>query len=177
MEFPVFQQIRICSHFCIFAIDLPSELLADCAMEQNYPCLKADHVFTLEIPRTGLLLPDSKKFLNDFSAINIDPKELQQSGMECFDLQSEIAQQYEINILIKDAYTLSVLSDGNCYFNSSGKWKIPTESSGNTLSGILTSLLGQGYQPQEACILGVHLHGLAEDLVAVKIHPTVMISF
>jgi len=36
--------------------------------------------------------------------------------------------------------------------------------SGDTLTGILLSLLSQGYKPEEAAILGVYLHGLAGDI-------------
>jgi NAD(P)H-hydrate epimerase len=38
--------------------------------------------------------------------------------------------------------------------------------SGDVLTGILTALLAQGYSPENAAILGVHLHGLAGDMAA-----------
>ena len=39
-----------------------------------------------------------------------------------------------------------------------------TAGSGDVLTGIITSLLAQGYTSEEAAILGVYLHGLAGDL-------------
>lgn len=51
-----------------------------------------------------------------------------------------------------------------------------TAGSGDTLSGILASLLGQGYSSHEACILGVYLHGLAGDLAIKNIHPHSLIA-
>ena len=67
-----FQQISDSLPLSIFAVDLPSGFIADRAMDENYPCLKADHVFTFEIPKTGLLFPASQKWLNDFSIVKID---------------------------------------------------------------------------------------------------------
>jgi len=36
--------------------------------------------------------------------------------------------------------------------------------SGDVLTGIVTGLLAQNFNPTEACILGVYIHGLAGDL-------------
>ena len=43
-----------------------------------------------------------------------------------------------------------------------------TGGSGDVLTGILTSLLAQGYSSKEACLLGVYLHGMAGDIAAEK---------
>jgi NAD(P)H-hydrate epimerase len=41
-----------------------------------------------------------------------------------------------------------------------------TGGMGDVLTGIVTSLLGQGYCAWDACRLGVFIHGYAADLVA-----------
>jgi NAD(P)H-hydrate epimerase len=41
-----------------------------------------------------------------------------------------------------------------------------TAGSGDVLTGIITGLLARGYKQQDACVLGVYLHGLAGDLAA-----------
>ena len=41
-----------------------------------------------------------------------------------------------------------------------------TAGSGDVLTGILTGLLARGYKSQDACIVGVYLHGLAGDMAA-----------
>ncbi|HQW84028.1 MAG TPA: NAD(P)H-hydrate dehydratase, partial [Ferruginibacter sp.] len=41
-----------------------------------------------------------------------------------------------------------------------------TAGSGDVLTGILTGLLTQGYQPEQAAIVGTYLHGLAGDIAA-----------
>ncbi|EKC73432.1 YjeF protein [human gut metagenome] len=41
-----------------------------------------------------------------------------------------------------------------------------TAGSGDVLTGIITGLLARGYKQEDACSLGMHLHGLAGDLAA-----------
>ena len=44
-----------------------------------------------------------------------------------------------------------------------------TAGAGDVLTGILLSLLAQGYTPDVAVKLGVYLHGLAGDLAAADL--------
>jgi hydroxyethylthiazole kinase-like uncharacterized protein yjeF len=74
--------------------------------------------------------------------------------------------KYSLNMVLKGAYTIVCSPLGNCYFNPTGNPGMATGGSGDVLTGILTGLLAQGYNPTEACILGVYLHGLAGDLAA-----------
>jgi len=74
--------------------------------------------------------------------------------------------KYGLNIVLKGAYTVVCSPLGNCYFNPTGNPGMATGGSGDVLTGIITGLLAQGYNPTEACILGVYLHGLAGDLAA-----------
>jgi NAD(P)H-hydrate epimerase len=43
-----------------------------------------------------------------------------------------------------------------------------TAGSGDLLTGMILSLLAQGYDPADAAITGVYLHGLAGDIAAEK---------
>ena len=44
------------------------------------------------------------------------------------------------------------------------------------LTGMIASLLAQGYAPVDAARIGVYLHGLTADLAADTIHPRSFIS-
>ncbi|MHC1702269.1 MAG: NAD(P)H-hydrate dehydratase [Tenuifilaceae bacterium] len=83
-----------------------------------------------------------------------------------FNLAREKAKHYGIVIVLKGAHTQVICPNGDVSFNSTGNPGMATGGSGDVLSGIITSFLGQGYDPKTASILGVYLHGLAGDIAS-----------
>ncbi len=90
--------------------------------------------------------------------------------------QMEMAKQHKIVIVLKGACTSVVTPEGYCYFNGSGNPGMATAGSGDVLTGILLSLLGQGYEPSEAAIAGTYLHGLAGDFASLDYSAEAMIA-
>jgi ADP-dependent NAD(P)H-hydrate dehydratase / NAD(P)H-hydrate epimerase len=90
------------------------------------------------------------------------------SYYERLEMQIQFAKKYQVYLILKGANTAIATPDGKCYFNSSGNPGMATAGSGDVLTGILTSLLSQGYTPFNASILGVYLHGLAGDIAVEK---------
>lgn len=86
------------------------------------------------------------------------------SGWDRHISQIKLSQQYNIIIVLKGAYTSITDRNGKCFFNSTGNPGMATGGSGDVLTGITLSLLSQGYQPIDAAITAVYLHGLAGDL-------------
>lgn len=80
------------------------------------------------------------------------------------------AGSYDLVILIKGAYSL-VIDKSRVYVNSSGTPALATAGSGDVLTGIITSLLAQGYRPIDAARVGVYLHGATADITRNTIHP------
>ncbi len=74
------------------------------------------------------------------------------------------AQKYGLIIVVKGAHTQIVCPDGRVYFNSTGNPGMATGGCGDVLTGMITSLLGQGYSPANAAMVGVFIHGLAGDI-------------
>lgn len=80
----------------------------------------------------------------------------------------EMAKHYNILIILKGRYTAIVRPDGKVYFNSSGCPAMATAGSGDVLTGVLASILAQGYQAELASIIAVYIHGLAGELAAAE---------
>ena len=78
--------------------------------------------------------------------------------------QIKFSSTKKVYIILKGAHTAITTPEGNCYFNTTGNPGMATGGSGDSLTGILLSLLAQGYSEDQACILGVYLHGLAADI-------------
>lgn len=78
----------------------------------------------------------------------------------------EMSRKYNIIIVLKGHYTAVVRPTGRVYFNSTGNPGMATAGAGDVLTGIITSFLAQGYNPEYAASIGVYVHGLAGDLAA-----------
>jgi NAD(P)H-hydrate epimerase len=88
------------------------------------------------------------------------------SGFNRLKKAIEKSAEHNIVIVSKGAFTQVVCPDGQVYFNSTGNSGMSTGGSGDVLTGVITSLLGQGYDPVSSSILGVYVHGLAGDIAA-----------
>ena len=80
----------------------------------------------------------------------------------------EFAARHGVHMVLKGARTISAAPDGRIAINGSGNPGMASGGMGDVLTGVLVSLLGQGYDPFDACRLGVYLHGAAADLVAAE---------
>ncbi|MBQ5748814.1 MAG: NAD(P)H-hydrate dehydratase [Oscillospiraceae bacterium] len=79
-----------------------------------------------------------------------------------------IARLTESVVLLKGHRT--VITDGlNIYRNVTGNPGMATGGSGDVLSGIIVSLLGQHIMPLEAAAAGAWIHGMAGDICASEI--------
>jgi len=78
----------------------------------------------------------------------------------------EFARSYGIYLVLKGARTIIAGPSGVAAINGSGNPGMASGGMGDVLTGIITSLLGQGYGAWDACRLGVFIHGYAADMVA-----------
>ena len=81
---------------------------------------------------------------------------------------AELARDLGCIVLLKGHRT--VITDGaDCYINHTGNPGMAVGGSGDVLSGIIVSLLGQGIPPITAAACGAYLHGAAGDLCAKEL--------
>lgn len=82
---------------------------------------------------------------------------------------SKLAERLKGYVILKGHYTAICCPGGHILFNSTGNAGMATAGSGDVLTGIITGLLARGYKPQDACVVGVYLHGLAGDIAAQEV--------
>ena len=88
----------------------------------------------------------------------------------------DFAERHDAFIILKGHYTAICTPQGKVFFNNTGNSGMATAGSGDVLTGILTGLLARGYSEEQACLLGVYLHGLAGDIAAGKLGKESLIA-
>lgn len=97
----------------------------------------------------------------EFRRLGGDPEDRRESA-------EAMARTLGAVVLLKGHRTL--ITDGTrTYCNTTGNPGMATGGSGDVLSGMILSLLGQGLAPLEAAAAGAWLHGAAGDLAARRL--------
>jgi hydroxyethylthiazole kinase-like uncharacterized protein yjeF len=76
-------------------------------------------------------------------------------------------KELNIYIILKNRYTMIGTPQGLVYFNPTGNPAMGSGGMGDVLTGVIVSLLAQGYKPEQACLIGTYLHGKAGDELAL----------
>lgn len=117
--------------------------------------LSLNREWLLELPKKTILTPHLKELERMIGKW--------ESEEEKFEKTQALSQTLEVIIVMKGAPTY-IFDGDNIYKNTTGNPALATAGSGDVLTGIITGLLAQSYQPIQASILGVYLHGLTADL-------------
>lgn len=82
------------------------------------------------------------------------------------------ALKHHVILVLKGPYT--IVTDGQeSYRIFAGNKAMASGGMGDTLAGIITSLLGQGYSGLQAAMLGVYIHGRAGDCLAKEAYTII----
>lgn len=131
------------------------------------------------------ILSENPEWLEDLPAdciLTPHPRELDRlighctNSFERMNRARQLAIDHHVFIVVKGHYSQICTPTGDVLFNPTGNPGMATAGSGDVLTGIITSLLAQGYLPAEAVQLGVYLHGLAGDLAAEDIGEESLIA-
>ena len=79
------------------------------------------------------------------------------------------SEKYGVYLVLKGHRTVVAAPDGRLAVNGTGNSGMAKGGSGDILSGVVLSLLGQGMEPFTACCAAVYCHGLAGDLAAAAL--------
>ncbi|MEO8712827.1 MAG: NAD(P)H-hydrate dehydratase, partial [Parafilimonas sp.] len=108
-----------------------------------------------QIPADTILTPHPKEFERLFGKAENDFERIESALQQ--------SKKYNCIIILKGRYTL-IAKNGEGWFNTTGNAGLAKGGSGDILTGILTALLAQKYEPLHAALFGVYLHGLAADI-------------
>lgn len=122
----------------------------------------------LDLPPGSILTPHPKEFERLFGKV--------ENHLERIQTAKQHAQKLFVYIIVKGHFSFVACPDGELYFNSTGNAGMATGGSGDVLTGVLTSLLAQGYLSKETCLLGMYLHGLAGDIAASYISQEALVA-
>lgn len=89
------------------------------------------------------------------------------------DAARRMADRTGVTIVVKGGPSVVVDGDQSWTCNT-GNPGMATAGTGDVLTGVITSLLGQGMSPWRASCLGVWVHGRAGDLAAARLGATSM---
>jgi len=123
--------------------------------------LAANPELITKLPPKTILTPHPGEFKRLFGEDGSHFARIQRLKQICF--------EKKLIVILKGAHTAVVLPDKEIWFNNNGNPGMATAGSGDVLTGIILSLLAQGYSPENAAILAVFLHGAAGDLAAQRL--------
>ena len=107
------------------------------------------------LPKNTILTPHPKELVRLIGTWKNDYDKLK--------IASKFSKEYGLILVLKGAHTITI--DGeSMYVNSTGNPALATAGSGDVLTGLITGLLAQGYEPKQAAIFGVYLHGKTADI-------------
>ena len=119
--------------------------------------LAKHRAWTQQLPKDIIMTPHPKEFDRLCGTPSAD-------SYERLSKVRDMTERLHAYIILKGHYSALCTPDRRVIFNSTGNAGMATAGSGDVLTGIITGLLARGYKQEEACLLGMHLHGLAGDI-------------
>jgi hydroxyethylthiazole kinase-like uncharacterized protein yjeF len=145
-----------------------SQVTSD-ALNELLPNVKVPVVFDADALN---ILAENKEWYENLpnrSILTPHPKELErligiyENDGERLEATKLFSKRYDVVIVLKNARTIIVDAD-LVYLYPEANPKLAKAGSGDVLSGIIGSLLAQGYQPLQAAVFGVYLHAQSAKL-------------
>lgn len=121
-------------------------------------CIASRPTLLREVPVNSIITPHAAEFDRLFGECHSDDARLIKA--------LEKAKEHHIIILLKGHYSALVYPDYRIVFNSTGTPAMATGGCGDVLTGLITALMAQGYNPGVSGWIGMFVHGLAGEIAA-----------
>ncbi|MCP4253557.1 MAG: NAD(P)H-hydrate dehydratase [Candidatus Scalindua sp.] len=133
------------------------------ALARNVNVLHKIKKCTVLTPHPG----EMSRLAGHGSAKNVQEERLNTATQFVQSIQKKLNNERRLILVLKGDKTI-VADSGKVYVNRTGNPGMATAGAGDILTGIIASLIGQGYDVFDASQLGVYIHGLAGDIAANK---------
>jgi NAD(P)H-hydrate epimerase len=130
-------------------------------------CLALNKDMLQQLPMQSILTPHPKEFDRLFGEHASDFDRINTARQKAADLG--------VIIILKSHHSFIATPQQKNFFNSTGNAGMAKGGSGDVLTGLLASLLAQGYSATEAAQLGVYIHGWAGDIAAKQYSKEAML--
>lgn len=123
-------------------------------------CLSSDIDFIKKVKTDVIFTPHSAEMarLTGLSVLEVE----QNRG----EVAKKFSKEFGVYLCLKGANTLVATPTGELYVNLTGTPALATAGSGDVLSGIIVSLLAQGFDTLSALTAAVYIHGAAGEKAA-----------
>lgn len=137
------------------------QLTTPCVLDADALNIIAENGFPL--PSQAILTPHLGEMRR---LLKITDSELTMEFLEkCY----QFAEKHDITLILKGGPSFVFQAGSPIYVNPKGDPGMATAGSGDVLTGLLASLLGQGATPLHAALLGVYIHGIAGEKAAMDL--------
>ncbi|GER60486.1 bifunctional NAD(P)H-hydrate repair enzyme [Patiriisocius marinus] len=130
-------------------------------------CISSTKTLLKLIPQNAILTPHSGELERLIGEWSDDYDKIEKT--------KAFSKKYNVIVIIKGANTI-IISEGEMYINTTGNPGMATAGSGDVLSGVITGLVAQGYDPLMSSVFGVYLHGSAGNIASQLIGFEAMIA-
>jgi hydroxyethylthiazole kinase-like uncharacterized protein yjeF len=107
------------------------------------------------VPENSILTPHPKEFERLVGKTKSEKQKLEKAA--------GFSNKHKVILVLKGAPT-KIVSKEKLFENTTGNAALATAGTGDVLTGMITSLIAQGYNATDAAIIGVYLHGLTADI-------------
>ncbi len=144
------------------------EFELDTLLESDFPIVidadmfyKKDITQLLEIKKNIILTPHPKEFATLLEICDIAKTDAKKIQKDRFNYVKKFAHRFpNVTLILKGANTI-ITTNKQIYINTLGTNTLSKGGSGDVLSGLLGSLLAQGYSVKDAAITAVLAHSIA----------------
>ncbi len=112
------------------------------------------------IPKNSILTPHKKELERLVGTY--------QSDEELLEKQIEFSIHHQVYIIQKGAYSKLSCPNGEVLISTTGNNSMAIAGMGDVLTGMISALLAQGYQPKQSAQYGMLIHGAAGDLMRTE---------